>query len=81
MINGKTRASLIALVAAYLLYTVYGLFQESEDTTMAPAVRILFIVFFSVAAVGLLVYAYSVWKNSDKKDQEDASKDDKNSLK
>ena len=80
MINGKTRASLIALVAAYLLYTVYELFRDSEDAAMAPAIRILFMVFFSVAAVGLLVYAYSVWKKGDKKD-EDSSQDDEKKLK
>ena len=71
---------MLALVAVYLLYIVYGLITESEDTTMPTAVRILFIALFSVAAVALLVYAYFIWKNRNKK-EEQSSQDDENELK
>ena len=81
MINGKTRSYLIGIVALYLLHISYELFQGRDDpnTTMTPAARILFIVFFVLAAIGLLIYAVRSWKRSGKDDEE--PKDDGNNLK
>ena len=75
----KTRASLYGIVAAYLLYNAYGLWQGrgDPDTTMKPWVAILFIVLFAVCAAGLLALAWRTWRRS--KD-EDASQEDTNSL-
>ena len=82
MNNGKNRASLLGVVAVYLLYLSYELFQGRNDpnTTMTPTARILFIVFFILAAAGLLVYAVRVWKRSGEEEQK-PPQDDNNNLK
>ena len=78
--DGKTRAGLIALVGAYMVYIVYSLFTGEEDGSMPPALRIVFMVFFSLAAIALFVYSFFLWKNSKKKDG-DQPPDDMNELK
>ena len=77
---GKTRASLYIIVAGYLLYQAYGLYQERSDpdTTMSPAMMILFIVLFVLAAAGLAAYAISTWRQSTR---EEKDHQDENSLK
>ncbi len=83
MNNQKTRATLLGVVAAYLLYTAYQLYEgrTNPDTTMTPFVMILFIVLFVLAAAGLLIYAWKTWKQADKEEKENPSPDDPNSLK
>lgn len=65
MINPRSRNTMIGLVGAYLVYLGYQLFQgrNAPDTTMAPALLILFAVVFAVAGVGLMAYACLTWKN------------------
>lgn len=66
--NGKkTRASLFVLVAAYLIYLCYGLFQGRLDasTTMSSWVRYASIGVFMVSAVVLAVYAFCLWKQGE----------------
>ena len=72
MNNGKTRASLLIIVALYLSHLAYELYQArgDTDTTMSPFMRVLFIVLFALAAVGLLIYAVVVWRRSGKEDDE-----------
>ena len=84
MINENNRAWLMAAAAVYLLYTAYGLFQGRNDpeTTMAPAVSVLFAVLFAAAAVALLIYAVRLWKHARNGENEDHSRaEDENSLK
>ena len=83
MNNGKNRASLLGVVALYLLYLSYELFQGRNDpnTTMTPAARILFIALFVISAVGILFYAIRVWQRSRREDEQQPPQDDKNSLK
>ena len=83
MNNGKTRASLLGLVAAYLLYLSYELFAARADTntTMTPAARTLFIILFVLAAVALAVYAVHVWRHSDEEERQERRRDDENTLK
>ena len=83
MNQGKTRSSLLGIVGAYLLYTAYELFEGRGDpnTTMTPAIRILFIAFFALAGAAILVYAWRVWKNSGKEEKEEPPKEDDNTLK
>lgn len=66
MNNGKARSSLFGVVGAYLVYLAYGLYRDgtASDTTMSPAVRILFMVFFAAAGVGLIVWALVLWKRA-----------------
>ena len=47
MNSGKTRSTLLGVVGAYLIYLAYQLFESraDADTTMTPAIRIVFIVF------------------------------------
>ena len=84
MINENNRAWLMAAAAVYLLYTAYGLFQGRNDpeTTMAPALAVLFAVLFSAAALALLIYAVRLWKRGRNEENEDRSRaEDENSLK
>ncbi len=83
MNNGKNRASLLGVVAVYLLYLSYELFQGRNDpnTTMAPVARILFIALFVISAAGILVYAVHVWRDSKRDDDRQPPRDDQNSMK
>ena len=47
---------------------------------MTPAVRILFIILFTAAAVALLCYTVHVWRQSAREDERERQKDDPNSL-
>ena len=78
MNSGKTRSGLIGLVAAYLIYIAYELYQGRNDpeTTMTPAVRIICIVFFGVVSIALLVYAYRIWKQSSREEEKPPEEED-----
>ena len=70
--NGKNRSYLLGVVGGYLLYLAYQLFRDRgmEDTTMTPAVRILFIVLFALTGIGLMVFAFRLWKTADRQEKE-----------
>jgi len=78
----KTSSTLFGVVGAYLVYLAYGLFRDRADpnTTMTPAVRILFMVFFALAGVGLVVYALIVWKRA-MEEEKNEKQDDPNQMK
>ncbi len=71
MKNGKSRAGLLAVAAGYLLYLSWQLFEHrgDTDTTMTPFMRWLFISFFVIAAAGIGVYAFRVWKAGGKEEE------------
>ena len=74
----------MAVVAAYLIYTAWELFQgrNTPDASMAPWVAILFAALFACAAVGLLIMAWKLWQKSGEEEKEEkARKDEENSLK
>ncbi len=73
----------MAIVGAYLLYTAYELFQGRNDpnTTMTPFVMYLFIALFVIAAGGLFVFAWRLWKGSREEEEEKPEREDENSLK
>ena len=81
--NAKTRSSLLALAAAYLLYLAHGLYQDRADpaATMAPTLRWLFIAVFALAAIAILVYAFLLWRRSEKEEKEKTDWEDENRLK
>ena len=72
MNNGKSRAGLLAVAAGYLLYLSWQLFEHRGDTetTMTPFMRYLFIAFFVIAAAGVGVYAFRVWKAGAKEEKQ-----------
>ena len=74
------RSGLYGVVAAFLLFTAYDLFKNRNetDTTMTPAIRTVFIIFFAVAGLGLIVYAWWHWRNHEKDQKDD---EDDNNLK
>ena len=71
MNNKKSRAGLLAVAAGYLLYLSWQLFEHrgDTDTTMTPFMRYLFISFFVIAAAGIGVYAFLVWKAGGKEEE------------
>lgn len=71
MNNGKSRAGLLAVAAGYLLYLSWELFDHRGDTetTMTPFMRWLFIGLFVIAAAGIGVYAFRVWKDGGKEEE------------
>ncbi len=42
--------------------------MRNGTTSIAPALNIVFIVFFTLAVCGVLFYAYRVWRKSKKED-------------
>ena len=79
----KNRASLVAVVAAYLLYLAYQLFEArlDTDTTMTPTVRFLCIGLFVLAAIGLFVYAIHTWRHSTQEEEDEQRKRDEHTMK
>jgi len=77
--NPKNRASLIAIAGAYMLYIAYELFtgRNAPGSSMTPTVAILFCVLFVLLGLGVLFYAWRVWKTPPKEEPEE----DKDSLK
>ena len=69
---GKNRSYLMGIAGGYLLYIAYQLFESRGDqnTTMTPFVRIAFIVFFVLAGIGLLVFAFRLWFAANKEEKE-----------
>lgn len=70
--NNKSRASFLALAAFYLLYLAYQLFEgrEAPDAGMSLPVCWLFIVIFVLSAAGVLYYAWRMWQQAKKQDEE-----------
>lgn len=83
MNRDKTRSSLLGIVAGYLLYLAYQLFQgrDDADTTMTPFARYAFIALFVIAGVSLIAYAWREWKRSGKEEKKTPSDEEDNSLK
>lgn len=73
----------MAVVAAYLIYIAWELFQgrNASDTSMAPWVAVLFAALFVGAAGGLLVLAWKLWKRGGEEEEEEkARRNEENSL-
>ena len=74
----------MTVVAAYLIYIAWELFQDQNapNASMPPWVAVLFAVLFVGAAGGLLVMAWKLWKKGGEEDKEEkARKNEENSLK
>ena len=79
MNSAKTRSTLIGVVGGYLGYLAWQLFDErgNTDTAMTPAARIIFIVLFAAAGIGLIVYAWKLWKRALREEKEHSDDSDK----
>ena len=83
---GKNRSYLMGIAGGYLIYIAYELFANRNDqnTTMSPAARIAFIVFFILVGIGLLVFAFRLWfagNKAEKEKKDEQPPDNENSLK
>ena len=81
MISGKTRSALLGVAGGYLIYIAYELFRDRAvpETTMTPAIRILFIIFFVLCGAALIAYALLLWRRALREDQahrQDPKRDD-----
>ena len=86
MNRAKNRSYLMGVVGGYVLYLAYQLFRDRNDpdTTMALWVRILFMAFFAIAGIGLMIYAWKIWKAADRAEREgkeEEPSDDPNAMK
>ena len=68
----KNRSYLMGVVGGYLLYMAWQLFdnRNNPDSTMAPWVCIMFAVLFVIIGVGLMIYAFRIWKIADREERE-----------
>ena len=85
--NAKNRSYILGIAGGYLIYLAYQLFENwnNPDAGMSPGVRILFISLFVLLGIGLMIYAFRLWKAADREEKENKEKqitvDDGNSLK
>ncbi len=72
MNNQKTGATLKGVVAVYLLFAAYRIYEGRMDpgNNVPPFVMILLAVLFALAAVWLLVYAWKGWQRADREERE-----------
>ena len=70
MNKGKNRAGLLGVAGGYILYLAYQLYRDrGEETTMTPALRVIFIALFAVAGIALIAYALRLWRRSGEDEQ------------
>lgn len=69
---GKNRSYLMGIVGGYLIYIAYQLYKSmgDPDAGMSPPMRIVFIAFFTLAGIGLLVFAFRLWFAANKAEKE-----------
>ena len=82
--NKQNRSYLYGVVGGYLLYLAYELFAARQDTntTMAPAVRWLFVGLFVAAGIFLLIWATRLWLEARKgQEEEEKPPENPNSMK
>lgn len=75
--NNGTRSSIYAAVAAFLLFTAWDLLKSNDpNSTMTPTVKTIFVVFFAIAGIALIGLAWWTWKNRNKLDEKEETKDE-----
>ena len=69
--NGKNRSYVMGVAGGYLLYLAYQLFENfhNPEAGMSPAVRVIFIALFVLLGIGLMVYAFRIWKEADREEK------------
>ena len=82
--NRNGRSTVMAIAGVYVLYLAYELLKsliDGEETTMSPAIHILSIVFLALAGIGVLVYAFILWKNAKKDEEADRMEEEEKNTK
>lgn len=76
--NKNTHAILLALVGGYILYTAYHLIENltGGKADMSPTAAIIAAVFFGIAGIAVMIYAWKVWKEA-KKEAQNEQKEEK----
>ena len=75
--NHRSHGTMLVMVGCYVLYIAYQLFDSIRQGTddLPPGVTIGAIVFFALAGIAVLGYAFHVFKLDDKEEKD--SDDDK----
>jgi len=79
MKNASVHSTLLLLVGGYVLYIAYQLFDKlrSGAEEMPFAIAVAAIVFFVLAGLGVLLYAWKVWQDG----KREAKNEDEGELK
>ncbi len=77
MRNEKIHSTLLGVVGGYILYLAYQLFEKYRAGTkeMPDAVFIAAIIFFTIAGIGTLIFAWKTWRKATKEDRANGEKD------
>lgn len=69
----RLRPGLLGAVGVYLIYTAYELFRgrNAPDSTMPPAVVVLFAALFALCGAAVAVYACALWRRALRDDGDD----------
>ena len=83
--RAKNRSYLMGVVGGYVLYLAYQMFRDRNDpSSMSMGLKIFFVVFFAVAGIALVIYAFRIWLIADRKEREgkeEAPPEDENTMK
>ena len=85
MKGSQTRTTLLALAGAYLIYLAWEMHSTMQkgETEMQPWLSIVFIVFFTLAGLGVFVLAWRAWrqeKEQKESEREEEPKEDETHL-
>lgn len=73
MKNQNTHAMLLALVGGYVLYIAWqlldGLLAGKDEMPQAAAIAAIAV--FTVGGIGVLCYAWKLWKDAKKQDEKE----------
>jgi len=77
MKNQSIHATLLALVGGYILYLAYQIFDALRlgKDEMPFALAVAAVVFFVLAGLGVLFYAWKVWQASRREEKEEDEND------
>lgn len=71
--GSQLRTSLLALAGVYLVYLAWEMLNTMRkgETEMQPWLSIVFISFFSLAGIGIMIFAWRVWRKEKEKGPEE----------
>ena len=76
--NNNVHAGILAAAGGYLLYLAWQQLEQYLNSTseLAPAVSILIIIVFTLGGLGTLYYAWTVYRQGKKTDDENEGETD-----